>query len=273
MHISVVGCGWLGQPLAQQLKESGHSIVATCRSEEKHKTLEQQGFLSHIYQLGDASSGDALRAIFRSSLLILNLPPGGRHIQAELYTTQMCRLISEAHQHGVNKLIFVSTTAVYGDVEGEVCEDTPLGPITASGAAHQVIELHAKNVYAQDVCILRLAGLVGEDRHPAKYLAGKKEISGAQQSVNLIHQQDVINAIKAIIQQTQYGQVLHLCADEHPSRQDYYTWACARLGLQAPEFLNEDKANKGKKINAQFSCKTLGLTLIYASPYDMLKIN
>ena len=270
MRIAIVGCGWLGQPLAKQLKQSGHSIVATCRSAQKREALEQLGYSSHVYQLGDLLSSDALKAVFQCSLLILNLPPGGRQIQPDYYIEHMCQLLSAARQQGVLQVIFISTTAVYGDIEGKVVEKTPLAPATESGRAHQKIEQHARDVFAGSACVLRLAGLVGTDRHPAKYLAARTDISHGSQVVNLVYQQDVITAIEAIIAQDKYGNIFHLCAHEHPTRHDYYRWACAKLGLELPEFAVEKHEHQGKIIDAHWTCETLGLELSYASPYAML---
>jgi nucleoside-diphosphate-sugar epimerase len=270
MHISIVGCGWLGQPLANQLQLGGHSIVATCRSEEKRQALTLQGYSSHIFQLGDDLSSQALKVVFQSSLLILNLPPGGRHIQPEFYTEQMCQLISEAHKQGMQNIIFISTTAVYAEKQDKVVEHSPLAPATASGKAHQRIEQHVIDVFAEQGCVIRLAGLVGKGRHPATYLAGRKALENGSNLVNLVHQHDVVKAIKAIIEQKRYGDIFHLCSHEHPSRRDYYLWSCAQLQLELPEFCDELQEQKSKFIDAHWTCKRLGLTLTYPSPYNML---
>lgn len=270
MQISIVGCGWLGQPLAQQLYQCGHSIVATTRSEEKRFVFQQQGFQGLIYHLGDACQSDSFSLIVQSSLLIVNLPPGGRQIQAAFYIKNICQLITQARLQGVSKLIFISTTAVYGELEGELNERSCIAPVTESAKAHKIIEQHVVAEFAQQACILRLAGLVGQDRHPAKYLAGRHDIALGSQHVNLVHQQDVIQAIESIIRNEAYGHIYHLCAHDHPSRRDYYHWACAKLALPLPEFIEELHPSTGKQINASWTCQTLGIVLNYPSPYDML---
>ena len=123
---------------------------------------------------------------------------------------------------------------------------------------------------AQRACVIRLAGLVGKSRHPAKYLAGRKGLPNGQQAVNLVHQHDVINAIQQIIHLQLWGQTLHLCSAEHPSRKDYYCWAATKLGLALPEFITEEDSDSGKKIDARQSLEKLGLNLLYPSPFDML---
>lgn len=270
MKIAIVACGWLGQPLAQQLLKDGHSVVATCRSAAKQQELQNLGLTTHLFNLGDNLHSAMMQDVLQADLLILNIPPGGKHIQAEFFTHHMCALVQAAKNHGTQKLLFISTAAVYGEVQGEIFEHLLCQPVTLSAKAHLLIEQQVREVFGNNADILRLAGLVGHDRHPAKYLAAKSAVSQGSQGVNLVHQLDVISAIQAIIQQKYYGSIFHLSAHEHPSRQDYYSWACTQLGLQAPEFSVEANPSQGKLINAQWTCQQLGLQLKYSSPYDML---
>jgi len=271
MKIAIVACGWLGQPLAQQLLKEGHSVVATCRSAAKQQELKQQGLTAQLFNLGDNLHSATMQEVLQADLLILNIPPGGKLIQAEFFTHHMCALVQAAKSHGTQRLLFISTTSVYGEVQGEVFEHLLCQPTTLSAKAHLTIEQSVRDIFCDDASILRLAGLVGSERHPAKYLAAKSAVSQGAQGVNLVHQFDVIAAIKRIIELEQFGHIFHLSAHEHPSRQDYYSWACTQLGLQAPEFSVEVNPSQGKLINAQWTCQQLGLQLKYPSPYDMLK--
>jgi nucleoside-diphosphate-sugar epimerase len=270
MKIAIVACGWLGQPLAHFLIKDGHTIVATCRSAAKQQELQQQGITAQLFNLGDNLHSATMQEVLQADLLVLNIPPGGKHIQTEFFTHHMCALVQAAKSHGCQRLLFISTTAVYGEVQGEIVEHLLCQPATLSAKAHLTIEQSVRDIFCADASILRLAGLVGPDRHPAKYLAAKSAVSQGSQGVNLVHQVDVISAIQAIIQQKYYGSIFHLSAHEHPSRQDYYSWACTQLGLQAPEFSVEANPSQGKLINAQWTCQQLGLQLRYPSPYDML---
>ena len=269
MQLSIMGCGWLGQPLAQQLLQDGHDVVATCRSEDKKNQLEQLGLNTHIFNLGDSLRSKEMLDVLQTDVLILNIPPGGKHIQADFFTQQMCALVKEAKSLGTKRLLFISTTAVYGEVQGEITERSPCQPTTLSAQAHLKIEHRIKETFGDDASILRLAGLVGQQRHPASYLAAKVDLQNALQKVNLVHQHDVIAAIKQIIQLDHFGHVLHLSAHDHPTREAYYRWACAQLNLTLPRFIHTADDKTGKQINAQWTCEQLELQLKYPSPYDM----
>lgn len=271
MQISIVGCGWLGQPLAMSLLNEGHTILATSRSELKQQQLNQLGISTKIYQLGDSLSSETMSSVLQSELLILNIPPGGRKIKADFYTDQMTKLIEQAKLTSVKKLLFISTTAVYGELEGEINEQTAVAPLTPSAIAHVTLEQRALAIFGDNACILRLAGLVGHNRHPAHYLAGKTDLDNPLQRVNLVHQSDVITAIKAIIKQPKFTQILHLSAYEHPTRVDYYTNTCKKLGLIPPLFDHTSSSKDGKVINAYWTCKQLNIELAYPNPFDMLE--
>ena len=59
------------------------------------------------------------------------------------------------------RIIFTSSTSVYGDVEGVVKETTERRPVTASGKVLKELEDWLHNLPGTQVDILRLAGLVG----------------------------------------------------------------------------------------------------------------
>ncbi|MBU2878645.1 SDR family oxidoreductase [Aliiglaciecola lipolytica] len=270
MKIAIIGAGWLGLPLAQALTQSGHSIVATKRSASDVKKLQDMGVSAFQYALGDNLNSPELGNLFDVQTLILNIPPGRKSPSLTEYTNQMQALVTTAKQKGVQKVIFISTTAVYGNRDGIIYEYSPVAPHTNSGKAHVEIENWIRDLFQQNACILRLAGLVSQDRHPVRSLSGRKNIENGQQAINLVHREDVISAIQKIITNNKFGQTYHLSSVEHPTRQQYYTDAATSLGLPPPEFTPVTSAPSGKRINCDLTINALELTLAYPSPYDML---
>ncbi len=272
MQISLMGCGWLGLPLAKHLQNCGHKIVATKRSEQDAEQLSEHGFTGLSFELGDNISKPYYSPLFKSDVLILNIPPGRKNFEPEKYISAMMDIVQQAKERGVKHILFISTTAVYGEQSRTVYEYSATEPATLSAKAHVKIEQFCQTTFAENACILRLSGLVGEVRHPIKSMSGKQEIANGQRAVNLIHQKDVIAAVTSVIENQIYGHTLHLSATEHPSRKDYYQWAARQLGLDEPGFIPlHDALDEGKKINADLSIEKLGITLKYPSPYDMLE--
>jgi nucleoside-diphosphate-sugar epimerase len=271
MQIALVGCGWLGMPLAINLQKSGHNIVATCRSEQKASELAKWGFETEKFELGDELTHDRLAKLFKARVLVLNIPVGRKSPTTEHFVPHMQALLKRAANSPIQNLIFISTTSVYENNSATVTEQSPLNPKTQSGQINLTVEALVKDNFAGSSTIIRAAGLVGKDRHPANYLAGKIGLLNPDNIVNLVHQDDVVCAIKTVIERNIWGHILHLCALEHPTRAQYYTWAAEKLGLSAPKFVEGTGVAIGKKIDATRSLQILDLSLKYPSPFDMLR--
>lgn len=271
MQIGICGAGWLGLPLALLLQQKNHQVVTTKRDAEAVDKLCSDGLSSVQFTLGDELASDQLSPLFASQVICLNIAPGRRTLDPEVFTTKMCEFVSYAKDAGVQHLIFISTSSVYGEASRTVYEYSSLDPITLSAKAHVAIEQHVNKTFENQGCILRLSGLVGENRHPARSLAGKKALANGHKKVNLVHQHDAIAAISSIIERNSYGQTLHLSAEDHPSRQTYYQTVAELLALEPPEFLpTDDVKDVGKQLNCELTLEKLGLELKYPSPMDML---
>lgn len=264
-NVVICGYGWLGRYLAASLSPST-SISATTRSSEKLKTLKRDGIQGIRFSLGD-DSHDLLQAL-KGATLVLNIPPGRRNTQLDDFTQQMKTLVDDAKEVGVAQVIFISTTSVYGDdTTREIKETSSVMPETASAKAHVDIERHiAANI--ENYQILRLAGLVGPDRHPVNSLSGKS-LSAGNKQVNLVHIEDVVAAIVNVIEGACTNTTLHLCSNTHPKRGEYYHDAAIAKQLPPPIFSDTEKPPTGKTINATYSWKALGVVPRFADPNAM----
>ena len=118
--------------------------------------------------------------------------------------------------------------------------------------------------------ILRLAGLIGKQRHPVKFLAGKRNLKQGNSPVNLVHLEDCIQAISALLMNPNGLRTYHLCAPVHPTRAEYYTKAAACYDLFTPQFECSDSDPK-RIIMADKICRDLGFAYRYPNPDDMLE--
>ena len=191
-------------------------------------------------------------------MLIVNFPPKRRPDIVEYHTAQVSSLIEELISHKIPKVLFVSSTSVYPDVNREVFENEELEPEKGSGQALKIVEnmLLARKEFK--TTIVRFGGLVGYDRLPGRFLAAKKDVANADAPVNIIHQDDCIEIISQIIEQDIWGEVFNACADEHPLRKDYYIKAAVKVGLEPPVFA-ENKDLSYKLINSDKLKKTVKL--------------
>lgn len=275
----ICGYGWLGRYLGKAMSAT-HTIIATTRSEEKALKISDKHIKGLVFSLGDDTT--TLCEALGNATLVLNIPPGRRNTQLDDFTDNMLTLIDNAVAARVARIIFISTTSVYGDNRTDVLsEHASTQPETASAKAHVAIEQHLLDLKANanvDVKIVRLAGLTGPDRHPVNSLSGRT-LNAGNKRINLVHIHDVVAALKTLIladssknntSKTDSTDLYHLCSLQHPKRGDYYTQAAQKKGIAAPTFSESDLAPTGKVIDAKASWALLGILPDYANPDDMI---
>lgn len=243
-----MGCGWLGLPLAKTLAASGFSIKGSTTSAQKMEVLSDAGVLPYSIELQpDSINGDIAGFLDTSAILILDIPPKVRE-QDGSYPAKIETLIPYIEQSGIRQVLFISSTSVYGKGHGTASEDDTPKPETDSG--RQIVQ--AENLLRQnsifETTILRFGGLIGDERHPVRHLAGKKDIDNPEGPVNLIHRDDCLNIILKIIENKIWGETFNAVAPYHPSREAYYTQKAASLGLELPEF-NKKSSVSGKIVS------------------------
>jgi len=262
----ICGYGWLGSHIGNAML-STHEVIATTRTVSKAQQLAQKNIQSIVYSLGDDTS--VLDSAFCGATLILNIPPGRKNTQLDDFIHNMLALIESATNAGVKRIIFISTTSVYGDTHNNiVVEDSNIAPQTASAKAHAAIEKYLIDK-VQQAYIVRLSGLTGPNRHPVTSLSGRSLPAGNKR-VNLVHVQDVVSAIKVMVNSSPEHRIYHLCASTHPKRGDYYSRAAIKKGIAPPSFSDTELAPTGKLIVADNSWAYLGITPQYTNVDDMV---
>ena len=256
--ISVLGCGWLGLPLAKQLVKEGFQVKGSTTSPSKVYSLEEAQIQPYVFKVKETFEGE-VKDFFEADLLVLNIPPGRRNPNVETdHPLQVELVVKEAIKGGIQQLVFISSSSVYGAANDIVTETTIPAPSTGSGRALVKAERWLQE-QAIAVTILRMAGLFGPKRHPARFLAGKKDLKNAAAPINLVQLDDAVAAILSVIQQEKWGTLYNVCADEHPHRKDYYTQKAAALDLVPPTFLEEEVATYKIVANQKIKAE-LGLT-------------
>ena len=231
MKISIIGLGWFGEALAEELKTQ-HEIFGTTRSEEKILTFSKQHIQAEKLTAVDLPSEELLSA----DVIILNIPP----FAGQLEWFKKWPWNKKAH------LVFISSTSVYGTNTGEVDETTIPLPETENGKILLEEEEWVKSF--PRYTIIRFGGLIGANRHPGKFLSGRLNLSGGNLPVNLVHLQDCIGFTKLVIDKKLFGETYNLAHPEHPSRKDYYSNYCLKHNLPLPEF--SDLIENGKIISS-----------------------
>jgi len=240
--ISIIGCGWLGLPLALYLQQKGFTIKGSTTSPSKIEDLKQKGIQTYLLQLQDdgilpMEQKQHLKDLLKADILIFNIPPGRRNPNVEASFLAKIKTLTDAIEASpLQKIVFVSATSVYPLQNQIVTELDAKNPSKASGKALLQAEQALQNIQNTETTVLRLAGLYGPNRNPGRFLAGRQNLANGEGRVNLVHLQDCIEVILGVIQQEKWGEVYNVCSDEHPTREVFYTAAAKRLGLSVPTF-------------------------------------
>lgn len=247
MQVSVLGCGWLGLPLAKSLVAAGFAVKGSVTSAEKLSVLTASGIVPYTLTLGpDSITGDIRDFLGGSQIAVINIPP---KINEGSFVMKMQQLIPCFENADVQHVLFISSISVYGNNPGIVYETTPPMPSGESGRQLLEAERLLRDSTAFTATIVRFAGLVGKERHPVYHLAGRTGLENPNMPVNLIHLDDCIAIIHKIITRNAWGEILNAVAPFHPTRQEYYTQKAHELGLEAPVF-GEGGGDSGKTVSS-----------------------
>ncbi|WP_435413386.1 SDR family oxidoreductase [Psychroserpens mesophilus] len=259
-RICIIGCGWLGFPLAKSLVKKGHLVKGSTTSSEKISTLNSEGIEGFLVQVSSEGLLGAIEnCLADCDVLVLNIPPGLRKNPEANYVKQMQHLLPYVEVSAVKHVVFISSTSVYDDDESMpiISETSPTS--TSANSAKQLLSVEAlfQNNSSFKTTILRFSGLFGEDRHPATFLSGKTNLKHPDAPVNLIHQKDCISIIHTIIEQNIWNTVFNASTPSHPTRKNYYTSICEAKNLPLPSF-DTAQISKGKIIDSTKLARVLG---------------
>jgi len=247
-QISILGCGWLGLPLAKSLLEKGFFVKGSTTSPAKISVLENAGITAFQLEVSEAEiKGELASFLANSEILIIDIPPKLRGIATENFVAKVQRMIPFIESSTIVKVIFVSSTAVYADDNTIITENTKPQPETESGRQLLEAERLLQNNTNFKTTIVRFGGLIGEDRHPIHFLAGRKNLANPEAPINLIDQTDCIGILENIIQGDFFGEIFNAVTPFHPTRKNYYTQKAQELNLPLPEF-ETNNASFGKTI-------------------------
>lgn len=253
MKITLLGSGWLAQPLAMQFQADGHQLILTTTHQDKTSTLEAKGLKAFQYELGDQLSDPAM--LFDTDVLIIAITSKD--------TENFDVLMDQLPDYKCKHLIYISSTSVYknnqqdhNENSQQLNQDNPIWRI------EQLIQTHPS------ASIIRFAGLVGPGRHPGGFFAQGRTLKNPTAPVNLIHLDDCIGIIKAVIEKQAWNQTFNACASTHPEKIKFYQQAARQYGAKEP--VTEDtESGSYKTINSEKVKAVLGYDFIYADVMTM----
>ena len=258
IKISILGCGWLGLPLAKKLLGNDYEVKGSTTSESKLEVFKNVGISPFLIKLEENEiTGNLESFLANTAVLIVDIPPKLRGNNKENFVQKIKNLIPFVENSKVKKVLFVSSTSVYGDtfpIE-ERDEESALNPDTEGGKQLVEVEKLLQSNENFQTTVVRFGGLIGPERNPAAFLAGKENVANPEAPINFIHQEDCIGIICAMLRQVEnetwnWNNTFNAVAPNHPNRENYYTEKALEMNLKVPTFV-KDPISIGKKISSK----------------------
>jgi nucleoside-diphosphate-sugar epimerase len=175
-----------------------------------------------------------------------------RHVQP------VARVATTAKSEGCDRFIYLSSTSVYGDHDGEwVDEDSERRPTSPVGKMRRDIEDYVLGLDDWNANVVRIVGIYGPGRTLDRYVAGGryKLVDGGHKLSNRIHVDDLAGIVLAVAGRAPTGARAYLAADGHPVRVvDLVDWMVEHLGIERPAevTLDEYRAERGENAAARW---------------------
>ena len=194
--IGIIGCGWLGKPLKEELS----------------KEFDVECF--------DRQSTNDDSTFWQSDTLIIAINTKDNYLNT---LEKIARLTKPTCN-----IILMSSISVYREFDEEVDEEAMIKkPALQKEAEDLMLKLK------DNLLILRLGGLMGDDRISGKW---KKVSTFSDGPVNYIHKQDVINITKNMIKDGVTSGLYNLVAPKHPLRSEVHKTNSEKFGLELGTF-------------------------------------
>ncbi len=283
-NVLIIGCGDIGVRVARLLQQSGDKICGLSRSDEGAERLRAFGIEPVVSNLDDSSS---LINLPMAGKLVLYFapPPGGGPFDTRM--RNFCQAIDSKQLP--DKVVYISTSGVYGDCGGEwVTEETPINPQTSRAQRRADAEATLQDwgrMHDVPVVVLRVTGIYGPGRLPLARIQQGHPILCEDESppTNRIHADDLAAICIKAAEKAVAGDIFNVSDGQPGTMTQFFNAASDLLDLpRLPQidmveakqvmnpmmlsYLTETRRMDNRKMLAQ-----LGVTLKYPDLESGLK--
>ena len=247
MRILIVGCGYVGRPLGQELARLGHEVFGLRRSQLAAEELTAAG-ITPLH--ADITQPQTLANLPRNFDWVVNCTAsggGGAEDYRKIYLEGNRNLVAWLADSPPEKFVYTSSTSVYGQNDGSmVTEKSPVEPDAPTSTVLVETEKYLLAAVAQrrfPAVILRVAGIYGPGRgHGFKaFLRGEARIEGdGMRWLNMIHRDDLIGVIIAALRDARPGEIFNVADNEPVSQRTFFEWLAAELNRPMPPVVAAD---------------------------------
>ena len=265
--ISILGCGWLGFPLAKHLVQLGFLVKGSTTTKDKFSLLKGSQITPFYIEAIPQLSGDDIGSFFQSKILVLTIPFRRTLEDPDYYKQQIDSVIAHVEKSPVEFVIFSSSTSIYPASMKMASEDVEITPDNPRSETLMNVERALRSNQNFETTILRFSGLYGGKRRIGQILAGREGLPDGESPVNLIHLEDCIEIVTQIIKKDIRNETMNVCSDGHPTRQELYIKAAHHHDLKPPQFSSQPTKRFKIVSNAKLKSK-LKYTFTHPDPLN-----
>jgi nucleoside-diphosphate-sugar epimerase len=275
----ILGCGYLGRRVASEWLSRGEVVQAVTRSAARAAQWQAEGLRPIIADVCEAASLDDLPTV-DTVLYAIGYDRSSGRSQREVAVEGLQNVLNRLRGQ-CGRLVFISSSSVYGQTDGEWVDETfPTVPTQPGGQCCLQGERLVRDTIPTAI-VLRLSGLYGPQRLLSRIDALKAgtPLTGRPDAwLNLIHVDDAVQAVLACEVRDAAGETV-LVSDNRPVlRGEYYAHLARLVGAPQPTFDELQTAKRGsgginKRCDNRRLRATLGVTLRYPTFEEGLAVS
>jgi nucleoside-diphosphate-sugar epimerase len=271
----IVGCGYVGQRLAQRLA-STYDITVIVRTAASASALERQGLRVLTLDLDRVRSPGRIPETLMEVMFYLAPPQNSG--ESDLRLNRFLQLSTVPPR----TFVYMSTTGVYGDTKGAlVDESTRVDPQT-DRARRRVSAEEMTRVWCTESrvrrVVLRVAGIYGPERLPIERLRnGEPTLRPEDAGIsNRIHVEDLVEVCATVARDPEARGVYNVTDGNSMTSTEFLDRLAAIAGLPQAPRVSMDEAqltfsierlsfiNESRRVSNDRMLRHLGIELRYA---------
>ena len=238
----IVGCGDVGRKLAARARQQKYAVYCLVRRTNSAASLLENGLNAAAVDL-DLAAPTLTGEWDQEQVYYLAPPPSQGTMDP-----RMTRFLAALPTDKPHRIVYISTTGVYGDCAGEwVDESRPANPQVDRARRRYDAEQqlrHWQDTGNGTLVVLRVAGIYGPGKLPLDRLRSNTPMIGAEAApwTNRIHIDDLVSVCEAAMARGADGAVYNV-SDGHPGNmRDYFDRVADLYQLPRAPLIGADEA-------------------------------
>ena len=240
--IILAGFGYLGKFIEQQADFNNKEVLyKLSRNPDKYRSV----FGKHVEIDFDKEKFDITEILDESTIIYMAPPNKDKDKDPRLEN-----FLNNAKRSNVEKIIYISTSGVYGDCGGSyVTEDAKLKPLTSRAKKRVIAEkmiMKYSAVCNTNYVILRVPGIYGLGRLPLRKIREREPlvIKDECKITNLINVEDLARVVWRVVKDNIKNEILNVSDGTPITSTEYYLKIYDELEIEYPPLIKMEEAAK-----------------------------